>query len=830
MKLKRVFSVLSAAVMAVTGVSAAVVNAEDLTITAEAEKPPIYTPDFPQEILEEFDIDWTGLSCNRFVENTEFDSDMSHNKFRYDGGYAMYGQQNYSKNFCYTGNWHECDSFQMYQSKAFPLSEYTEDMELKLHMYIHSDVKKEGELKTGPLLEINGGKEELFIVERYTSVTDFTKFEKIGSYDSDGWGYDLYRTSAENAEEGSPVRYYAVNTEGIVKTDVRIDDYNTGVHENFISNISDHLAKLREFVDTETVLDRYGMLTEGKGGVGYIYHQDELKGSYLTLTEEEIIRDENKDPVPYNCNVIKKFGGYIYSLQTLDSCMPINTLEDGRYEYSFHENTSTLTPFEDGAFTVDVPEGIMAGAFVGKEYDGKTPLGDNNCFYEYKYYVTGEENVNIGATVWTTEPYVRIDFQEESDIYMVPRDNYLGTIDLKGEEYDLYGQQVQDFDMAPLLEEIYNGYLFIHRNSGYDRDVNELREATVPVSALINAAKIYDLSAGNLCRIGLSANSYAGGFNLNVTCNNIIEDAPFDVGTSFVDTAKGYGVSMGPYTFDTSHTGFMYGYENGCFSAGSNGDKWAYFTSGIKKKYDDNYVIDQKHGIAADYKVRYSFDNNYEIAYELVGSLNKYQYKFEVFRIVEKSSDYPLEYNCTGSVTGMTRSPAKPDPQFVKTYTAGGHEYDLYKDYCVFWGCFSDTSYENYVSIRKDQDDSTTLEGSIDFNEHLRQIGEDFIGNLYLNEVCLAVYANKAKGAVEALRNDIKFDIEYTDPVIVGDINSDSRVDSMDVVAARKALVAQFDGENGTADEKVDINQNGSFEIADVVLLQSFVLGKIKVL
>ena len=71
------------------------------------------------------------------------------------------------------------------------------------------------------------------------------------------------------------------------------------------------------------------MLTEGKGGVGYIYHQDELKGSYLTLTEEEIIRDENKDPVPYNCNVIKKFGDYIYSLQTLDSCMPINTLEGG---------------------------------------------------------------------------------------------------------------------------------------------------------------------------------------------------------------------------------------------------------------------------------------------------------------------------------------------------------------------------------------------------------------------------------------------------------------------------------------------------------------------
>ena len=41
------------------------------------------------------------------------------------------------------------------------------------------EIKEMGELKTGPLLEINGGKNELFVIERFTSATDFSDYRVI---------------------------------------------------------------------------------------------------------------------------------------------------------------------------------------------------------------------------------------------------------------------------------------------------------------------------------------------------------------------------------------------------------------------------------------------------------------------------------------------------------------------------------------------------------------------------------------------------------------------------------------------------------------------------
>jgi len=58
-------------------------------------------------------------------------------------------------------------------------------------------------------------------------------------------------------------------------------------------------------------------------------------------------------------------------------------------------------------------------------------------------------------------------------------------------------------------------------------------------------------------------------------------------------------------------------------------------------------------------------------------------------------------------------------------------------------------------------------------------------------------------------------------PVILGDVNSDGAIDSLDMIAARKNIVA------GDYSKAADVDQNGKFEVNDLVAIQSFILGKI---
>ncbi|WP_295078913.1 family 43 glycosylhydrolase [Ruminococcus sp.] len=63
--------------------------------------------------------------------------------------------------------------------------------------------------------------------------------------------------------------------------------------------------------------------------------------------------------------------------------------------------------------------------------------------------------------------------------------------------------------------------------------------------------------------------------------------------------------------------------------------------------------------------------------------------------------------------------------------------------------------------------------------------------------------------------------------VIPGDINGDERVDSFDMIAARKALISRKFADS-SAEKAADVDKNGAFETADLVQLQKFVLGVTK--
>ena len=61
---------------------------------------------------------------------------------------------------------------------------------------------------------------------------------------------------------------------------------------------------------------------------------------------------------------------------------------------------------------------------------------------------------------------------------------------------------------------------------------------------------------------------------------------------------------------------------------------------------------------------------------------------------------------------------------------------------------------------------------------------------------------------------------------ILGDVNSDGRINSMDMVAARKLILSK--NQDASLVKLADVDKSTKFELNDIVLLQEFILGKIK--
>ena len=88
------------------------------------------------------------------------------------------------------------------------------------------------------------------------------------------------------------------------------------------------------------------------------------------------------------------------------------------------------------------------------------------------------------------------------------------------------------------------------------------------------------------------------------------------------------------------------------------------------------------------------------------------------------------------------------------------------------------------------------------------------------SEIVLGKVANSSVVNYVVMATDME-KIEF----IPGDINDDKRVDCFDMVLMRRALVEPPTDERAAL--AADINRSGSIDVADAVLLQSFLLGKI---
>ncbi|MBP7185945.1 MAG: dockerin type I repeat-containing protein [Ruminococcus sp.] len=809
MKFNRILSALTAALIAVPCMCIPQVSALTTGSSDPSDyTPAIFVPDFPQKVLDEFQIDWTGLGFNRIVEPAEFSIDNALHKFSYEGGYAMYGHQNELRSPCIILNWYDCDNFSASQTKDFPTPAFYSYNDPKIACYLDCEVKKEGELKIGIMFTLNGGKTELFVIDQYSDSTVFPEDEKIGSYTSEGSEYTLYKEASEDADTE---RYYAVRS--VIH----------GRHEDYELNINDHLSALSEQDVKIGTLDKYTTMICGKQGRGNVFFNTYIKTNTAPLPSEKPETDEEGHPVTYYNNIVKNLDGTYYSFRTSDNAEPITELPDGRYEMTPHEDNSWFTPRGNGVFSTQVSEGMTSAVLAGREFEEGTSLDDHNFRLNYEYTISNDD-VYPAAVVWLSDPSRRIVFTDQPVPSIDSMQRYIGTISLPEGEFELYSSADSTLEISPDGERPEKEYRFVRKTDGKPKaDENGMIKGSFPIYALIKAASKYEVESGDVRRITFGTAQYNGSYKLYVTKNEIVEDEvsvldEYDPSKTYSVVTPFTNIQIPPYCYYLSGNSdkcSMTAYDNGCFSGKASGDK-AIFNA----DYNNNMTYDPYHDIVINYDVERDTKDDHDLMYALYVSDSVYSYPNITVYIYEENEGLSLAEHNHSFPPGMGFKLTDDDFEFVKTYKANGHEYDLYYNSSTYYGCFNTETSISYVCVRKDKTKGDTIKGTISAAEHIKQIDE--LAGKSFNISTAGLFITETNGSVEVLKNEISNPLRDEPEIIAGDINLDCCIDSFDVICAKKALI-----KGDEPNKNLDVNKNGTFEVADVVMLQSYVLGKI---
>ena len=460
----------------------------------------------------------------------------------------------------------------------------------------------------------------------------------------------------------------------------------------------------------------------------------------------------------------------------------------------------------------------------------------NNDVFDYMSIVENDDGYSYAKIVMDS-PSSTLEFKNiaESEITNNSFINYAGTIEIGSEIYHVCRQKPMYYpEQIKNLETDYNDYIFYH----VCREGTDPNEGSfMPLYELIWVAQNFGLKIGKLSNVTFDQNEYK--CSCGVSALKISDTtAPAKI-YSDISMKKSSYIIIGDYDFYSPEYYLisgnkMFARPNGCFTVNA-GENILFNTA----KYVDSYAelnlartsvyeLSEKNDISIDYHINDSLDGKYGMVYTFYLSSADTNTHTE-FRIAEKISGMDVEelFKSYEASYGVGNSLQFKSSELITSYTQNGHEYDLYKGIYHYYGEFS--SYDDicYLAVRKDTGDADSYESSIDVYEHMSRIPE-FPAVSKVSLIELAFHNCGALGTVDVTKNDIRFFENAVPDVIAGDFNNDNIIDSMDIVSARYAIISKLDNENAETDERMDLNKNGSFDIADLVLLQSFVLGKIK--
>lgn len=455
--------------------------------------------------------------------------------------------------------------------------------------------------------------------------------------------------------------------------------------------------------------------------------------------------------------------------------------------------------------------------------------------YVFDYFSAIEETGGYSSAEISMEaPYGSLEFRNitQDELKSSKTMYYAGTIEVSGEKYIVVRKKRidnTDFKLDDLAAK-YNEYIFYRVcPEGSDTDENSV----FPLYELIEGAKHFGLETGELRSVTLDENEYECKCDISVLKNED-EVKPYKVYSEISKRKMGHIIIDGFVFYSPDYYvcngSEMTARSDGSFTVDARDYKLISNENSVDSYAEINlnmtslYELNLKNDISLDYHINDSLDGKYGMIYTIYFSGTDTDTRTEL-RIAEKISGMDVEdlFKSYETSYGVGNHLAFRSCELVKTYTVNGHEYDLYKGDYHFYGEFSSYDEVCYLAVRRDTADAESYESCMSVYDHMKNIPALSSGANIL-DVELAFHNCGAVGTVDVAENKISFIERSASEVITGDLNNDGRVDSLDIVLARKAILSKLQ------DEKLDINKNGSFEIADIVLLQSYVLGKTKAL
>ena len=420
-------------------------------------------------------------------------------------------------------------------------------------------------------------------------------------------------------------------------------------------------------------------------------------------------------------------------------------------------------------------------ARMGKNYDSKKQnykaIGSNIVLtYDVEYTPKGNSYMCVYG--WTRTPLMEYYIVEGWGDWRPPGDGAekKGTVTLNGNTYDIaktmrYNQPSLDGTAT------FPQYWSIRQTSGSKNNTTNYMKGTIDVTKHFDAWSKAGLDmSGTLYEVSLNIEGYRSSGSANVKKITVDENAPAD-GSSETENQNQQVEEVDPSTLlDENGYFFNDDFEKSAGSWGGRASETVETSSSAAmsgssslsvsgRKNNWNGAAKELDSAAFKAGTEYSFSAN--VMYENGPS--------------EQTFQLSLQYS-DGSTT-------KYDHIASGTASKGEWLQLANKKYEIPEGA-SDL----HLYVETDENDS------------------DYI-DFYLDDVIGAPKDTEIKGA------------EPPKKAVMGDVNFDGVIDSLDMITARKAILA---GDlKGSALKAADVDQNGKFEAADLVLIQSYIIKKI---
>ncbi len=689
--------------------------------------------------------------------------------------------------------------------------------------------------------------------------THKVNYTPLGSFESNGNTYDLYTLKGiDHTIDGSYTydKYISVRRSGEMK-----DRYELNQPWGSTTEYSDYAGA----IDVGAHLDAFEKAGKPIGDLIRLSFNIEsfCSGGEVKLNSCEITKnpEDNSDPIKTRGTFEKDGYNYSYSSSCRSSKINLkihNDVKSKEFDYYFPSGTNSITK-ELITKPVNIGKNDVIIFKSDYQFDLKGAEDEKNRFSGIL-----EMELNDAQKVFFTDTGLNVNAETIRDLYSEKGINAIltGKTDSKSTiiiQETIFPEDKREMCVYPFTYTLKNGdneekhtdYWITDLESdtySYHSDVHKYIGSTIGIPSSYRCYNIHTITDifEVLRDYGLEAETIESA-SFEFSSENVgslisVNDISLDV-TDFPD---------GPYNYSISYYGesefSLKSKENGVFDFDWYNKLGGTCLAKAGNSFNDSAIdLSDVENIIVDYTGTIDSVEVYKVKEDktsvyLYGKLPANE---------EKTDEFYIDIAYLGNDDDVTKRNTIPSP--LPVIEDNGKIYDIYSnsiynskyDYEYLSNIDDEGTVDRqYWSMEHEPpvngEEPFSFSGTIDITKHISEYRTLESANKceFLSELGIIADAKQSVGIISIDQFDIT--IKYKDGTVerysnnkmtktqtntvIGDLNGDNRVDSLDIVLIRREILSTY--ANNSVNKLADIDGDGEIKINDLVLITDFVLGK----